>query len=101
MTISAEKVANVYEYVYVRIYMYISRYMCICTCTYFICIYNLLMKHINLRSYNVNWSSGKNRYGKTNTNKKKFVKQSQRNLNSTRKFCLNSTKVQQKISFYD
>ena len=47
MTISAEKVANVYEYVYVRIYMYISRYMCICSCIYFICIYNLLMKHIN------------------------------------------------------
>ena len=43
MTISAEKVGNVYEYVYVRIYMYISMYMCICTCIYFICIYNLFI----------------------------------------------------------
>ena len=46
-----------------------------------------------------NSSSGENRYLKTNIRKKNFVKRSQRNLNSTRKFCFHSTKVQQIFFF--
>ena len=48
MTISAEKVSNVYVYVHVITYVYMCMYMCICTCiflyTYVIYLYNILMK---------------------------------------------------------